>query len=633
LGLWLYRLLRTLPLPQIIQLRCKQKVTWVLKPLTLISMVQEQLPGRYPTLFKRSPIRPHNKLIASESGTTVAVGDSTTKCASGYKQSRWLSCNGGYFDFATGSNLITLQARGNQGTENVDLIVNGSEIASWPLSNSNQTFEYRTNQNVDSIQVRNSNGGWPNAVVVDHVELNGKRYESEDASTLSYGSWDSAYGCAEGYKQSKWLSCDGGYFDYALDSNLITVRARGNQGTENVDLIVNGSEVASWPLSNSNQTFEYRINQNVDSIKVRNNNGGWPNAVVVEYVELNGKRYESEDASTRSYGSWDSVYGCAEGYKQSKWLSCDGGYFQYAIADDADNTTPLVIFDTDMGPDIDDAVALALLHSYQDTGKIEIAAVTVSRDSVNAARYIDAVNTHYGHPDIPIGLYRGGTVLADADLDRFTELAASYSYDIDSSPIEDSFKVIRRVLANAEGRPVMVIQTGFSGSLSALMDSTTDAYSSLSGPDLVASTVDTLYFMGARFDGSSDAEFNIKKDISSARNLFDKWPGKIAVFPWDVGAKLFYPYDRGIRDKFANGHIIRTAYENETLKWHRDLDRNPPADPTLYNMASWDLNAVMHAIEPEKNYFKQGKKGTVIWLNLSQLYRVGFITISATDFH
>jgi len=339
--------------------------------------------GSWPNALVVDYIEVDGSRYHSDNAAIRSVGswDSTTKCAPGYKQSKWLSCNGGYFDFATGSNLITVQARGNLGTENVDLVVNGSEIASWPLSNSNQTFEYRTNQNVDNIRVRNSSGGWPNAVVVDYVELNGKRYESEDASTLSYGSWDSVYGCAEGFKQSKWLSCDGGYFDYAIDSNLITVRARGNQGTENVDLIVNDSEVASWPLSNSNQTFEYRISQNVNSIKVSNSNGGWPNAVVVEYVELNGKRYESEDASTRSYGSWDSVYGCAEGYKRSMWLSCDGGYFQYAIDDDANNTTPLVIFDTDMGPDIDDAVALALLHSYQDAGKIEIAAVTVSRET------------------------------------------------------------------------------------------------------------------------------------------------------------------------------------------------------------------------------------------------------------
>jgi len=195
---------------------------------------------------------------------------------------------------------------------------------------------------------------------------------------------------------------------------------------------------------------------------------------------------------------------CAKGHKRSEWLSCDGGYFQYAISGNENNETPLVIFDTDMGPDIDDAVSLALLHSYQDAGKIEIAAVTVSRDSTNAARYIDAVNTHYGHPDIPIGVYRGGTVLADtANIDAFTELAENYPHDVHLSPIpiEDSFKVIRKVLAEAAGRSVLVIQTGFSGSLSSLMNSNGDAYSSLSGVDLVSDTVEALYFMGGRFDG------------------------------------------------------------------------------------------------------------------------------------
>jgi len=508
------------------------------------------------------------------------------------------------------NHTITVQAKGNLGTESAYLNINGSRATTWQVSNSFQTFSYTTAQDVKSVRVGHNSGGWPNALVVDYIEVDGVRYESENRLTRSVGSWNPTTRCAEGFKLSEWLSCDGGYFDYAVDSNLVTVRARGNQGTENVDLIINGSQVRSWPVTNNYQSFTFSTTQTVNSIKTRNSNGGWPNAVIVDYVDLNGTRHESEDTSTLSFGSWDSVSKCGEGYKRSEWLSCDGGYFQYALDGDHNNTTPLVIFDTDMGPDIDDAVALALLHSYQDAGKIEIAAVTVSRDSDHAARYIDAVNTHYGHPDIPIGLYRGGTVLADtANLDGFTVLAANYPHDVDSSPIDDSYKVIRKVLANAANRPVIIIQTGFSGSLSSLMDSTADAYSPLSGVELAATTVDGLYFMGGRFDGTNSAEFNIKKDISSARNLFQKWPGNIMMFGWELGARLMYPYDRGIRDKLEYNHIIRAAYEYRTLKWHRDLDPNPPAE--FYNMASWDLNAVMQAIEPISNYFKTGPKGTV----------------------
>jgi len=266
-----------------------------------------------------------------------------------------------------------------------------------------------------------------------------------------------------------------------------------------------------------------------------------------------------------------------------------------------------------MGPDIDDAVALAMLHGYQDAGKIEIAAVTVSRGSDTAAKYIDAVNTKYGRPNIPIGIYRGGTVSAvQVNNDQFTNVADEYSHDVAQSPIPDSYKLIRKVLANAAGRRVLVIQTGFSGSLSSLMDSGADAYSSLNGRDLVNATVDKLYMAGARFDSSGEPEFNIKFDVSSARNLFRKWPKDIVVMGWEVGAKLLYPYDRGIKAKYPDkNHPVRRAYEypEQPLSWHISLDRNPP--PEHYNMASWDLTPIMQAIEPEKNYFKYGVRGDV----------------------
>ena len=52
-----------------------------------------------------------------------------------------------------------------------------------------------------------------------------------------------------------------------------------------------------------------------------------------------------------------------------------------------------VIFDTDMGNDIDDALALALLHALESRGECRIIAVTITKDNPWAAPYIDLVNT------------------------------------------------------------------------------------------------------------------------------------------------------------------------------------------------------------------------------------------------
>src|SRR6202790_630328 len=73
-----------------------------------------------------------------------------------------------------------------------------------------------------------------------------------------------------------------------------------------------------------------------------------------------------------------------------------------------------VIFDTDMGNDIDDALALALLHSLESRGECRIIAVTITKDNPWAAPYIDLVNTFYHRPEIPIGMVKASGVTPEA---------------------------------------------------------------------------------------------------------------------------------------------------------------------------------------------------------------------------
>src|SRR5262245_40304943 len=67
-----------------------------------------------------------------------------------------------------------------------------------------------------------------------------------------------------------------------------------------------------------------------------------------------------------------------------------------------------LIFDTDMGNDVDDALALAMIHALQSRGECELLAVTVSKSHPLAAAFVDCINRFYGRGDIPVGLVRGG---------------------------------------------------------------------------------------------------------------------------------------------------------------------------------------------------------------------------------
>src|SRR5215471_14087303 len=76
-----------------------------------------------------------------------------------------------------------------------------------------------------------------------------------------------------------------------------------------------------------------------------------------------------------------------------------------------------VIFDTDIGNDVDDALALAVLHALESRGECRLIAVTLTKDNPWAAPYVDLVNTFYGRAHIPVGVVKGsGITPADAPM-------------------------------------------------------------------------------------------------------------------------------------------------------------------------------------------------------------------------
>ena len=77
-----------------------------------------------------------------------------------------------------------------------------------------------------------------------------------------------------------------------------------------------------------------------------------------------------------------------------------------------------LIFDTDIGNDVDDALALAVIHAMQSRGEAQLLAVSITKDSKSAAPYIDLVNTFYKRPSIPIGIVKGGKTTDDTPMIR-----------------------------------------------------------------------------------------------------------------------------------------------------------------------------------------------------------------------
>ena len=66
-----------------------------------------------------------------------------------------------------------------------------------------------------------------------------------------------------------------------------------------------------------------------------------------------------------------------------------------------------VIFDTDLSSDVDDVGAVAVLHALADAGEAEILGMGICVNDAASAPCLNALNTFYGRPDIPIGVLPG----------------------------------------------------------------------------------------------------------------------------------------------------------------------------------------------------------------------------------
>ena len=74
----------------------------------------------------------------------------------------------------------------------------------------------------------------------------------------------------------------------------------------------------------------------------------------------------------------------------------------------AQNQRPVpVIFDTDIQGDADDVGAVAVLHALADREEADILAMGVSCKNPWSPLCLDALNTYYGRPEIPIGVVKG----------------------------------------------------------------------------------------------------------------------------------------------------------------------------------------------------------------------------------
>jgi hypothetical protein len=156
-----------------------------------------------------------------------------------------------------------------------------------------------------------------------------------------------------------------------------------------------------------------------------------------------------------------------------------------------------IIVDTDMNGDCDDAGAVALLNDFMCEGECTIIAANVNTHDAakSSGAVVNAIDTYYGHPNIPIG--------ACYDTNE-PQVGSTYTALIhkqfdptfpDDDHLPKGVDVYRKALAAAPDGSVVICSIGWMENITDLLRSGPDSVSPLSGMDLVKRKVRQLVVM------------------------------------------------------------------------------------------------------------------------------------------
>lgn len=263
-----------------------------------------------------------------------------------------------------------------------------------------------------------------------------------------------------------------------------------------------------------------------------------------------------------------------------------------------------VIFDTDIGNDIDDVLALQMLLNYEKAGAVELIGVTLCKANPATITFTDGYLRYNDRGDIPLGYVYDGVTEFDG-----TYLLPTLAAEADGQPVlkpardigsdlPESYRLIRKLLSEQTDGSVVLISVGPMTNIGRLMDSGPDDISPLTGVQLVKQKVRTIAAMAGLYGEEFDfPEWNVQMDIRAAQAVFSKCPVPLIASGWEVGNQMLYPH-RSILSDFGDPgkHPLTIAY--------RAYMEMP------YDRQTWDLTSVLDVVEPDR-WFDYSPAGTI----------------------
>jgi hypothetical protein len=228
-----------------------------------------------------------------------------------------------------------------------------------------------------------------------------------------------------------------------------------------------------------------------------------------------------------------------------------------------------VVFDSDMGNNIDAALALALLYGLEGKGECRISGLSVTKSNLKSAAFCDVLARFYKSRPPSVGMADDGQSPEDTPM-LAAPLSHGYPNQVHSiNDTADPAVSIRNALtAQHPGHCVVVLAGPPTNLLRTL---------ALKGvKDLIASNVRLLAVAG---------------ESNAPASLTAEWPSPIVVAPAEIGQKLPYPGASIEKDfAWAPHHPIVDAY--------RAFQAMP------YDAPAPALAAALYAVRTNEGYFQ-----------------------------
>ncbi len=195
------------------------------------------------------------------------------------------------------------------------------------------------------------------------------------------------------------------------------------------------------------------------------------------------------------------------------------------------------ILDTDWLSDVDDAVAVRYLVRKHLAGEITLLGININAPIKTSGPSLDSFVANEGIR-LPVAVDHEATRYGFSSTYHGAAIRHGGGSRYETSlEYPDSVALYRKTLASLpEGVKCDIISVGFMNSLSRLLDSTPDEYSSLSGSELVRERVGTLWAMAGEFP--EGREFNIRRkpqSIQAATTICERWVTPIVFLGFECG--------------------------------------------------------------------------------------------------